>query len=1247
MKRQVEDPALELVGRSAAERRLDRFYNHQRSTIRKTGPDNASSIEKKVRESKNLPFNQGDTASPSSAQSRSDAPGSRKSFKDILVDLSQRHLPHRNRFAKSLKLLTKLTTGYLDEGGNAEYAGVSMKDFLRSFSHLNRIYIVEFGGEVPKDANDIKEAVLEFVASVVDRLLADDGTTSHEQRFFELLQLSMGHATSLWYENDPFRFHAVMSQLDSHLKRFEAIASQPDFPSNYNSEQEYAPSEAVTGQSVNPVAASPATSPSKDRPHVPPESSTKKTIAASDSETDTPTPAEKGDTLKNNTTTEDDRQSSEDEEAEFALPDDEELLALQKQAFVRTLAVVFSFLSFEWARVSIETLFQRTYFRRDMFDATDQRRIAEWQQRIKASKGKSFQGNPPTYTPQPSAGGLTALGIGESGFQVQDAREEKIVTVHGSQHVLGERAQQLPANVQRLRYAAALVLTLPKELLLELVSELKVQQILRRHGLLADDSLHRPRVLANGVVGVELVGDRRVVLPGEPLADARLHETRQGRQHVDGRVNAAVVQRPVDEYLALSDVTGEIGNRVRDVVVGHGQDGELGDAPVAALDPASALIETRQVSVHVPGVPTPAGHLLPGRRHLTQGVGIGRHVGQNDKDVHLPVESQVLGRGVGEPRRHDALNGRVVGKVQEQRDARHGAVLLEVVLEEGRSFQVHTHGRKHHREVVRVPVDDVLVVNQRGLPADLRTDLVVRQAGGREERNLLPQDHRVHDVDGGNARFEHLPRVQPAHRVDGLPVDVNVLVGEDPRPPVDRLPAPVEDAPQHVLAHAHLEHVTRHVHAAAPVVDPRGALEDLHDGDVPPDLQHLAAACGAVPEVDVDDLRVLGAPHVFEDDQRPLHSSDGTVPQVRHVVLRGGLGHHPVALGLADDFRVLVRHFRGCVSVHGRIVCALRTFQSTSVLPCPADAKMAQRSPSVLFALFCYLLAISLHGRPFVVAEDDDASESDSCPANVDIFTKTTFITRVMGFACDTYLTSPLQRRGQGEEAADDADAPAASTDDADDKASTRSASSDSGEDRIDVKNIFGKYRRKPYTREEFAEKLREILKTPDPLYGTNYNREWGRACLTPDYEIPNTEYLIHFDVFDPFMPPGLLFEDLRCLHLYNVKEGYNLYKLRMGDMILTLRPDLEDASVHLFEDSWGLMVVRVLFTADGIINRHEYTETTRGSKTFHKTMGPAVHYAAPKIDTTDMNAWLEEKYRLLSLRRPPIIEEVMHRPES
>mmetsp|Transcript_49833 Transcript_49833/g.112073 ORF Transcript_49833/g.112073 Transcript_49833/m.112073 type:complete len:211 (-) Transcript_49833:874-1506(-) len=178
------------------------------------------------------------------------------------------------------------------------------------------------------------------------------------------------------------------------------------------------------------------------------------------------------------------------------------------------------------------------------------------------------------------------------------------------EHVLREGAQQPPGDLERVEDGSVLVRPLVDEFTLELLKKLEVQVVLGRERLLADDGLHRLDILANGVVGVQLIGDVAVVAARHALTDGGLHQTRERWQHVDWRVHLPVVQLPVDVNLTLSDVAGQIRNRVGDIVVGHSEDGKLGDRSRAALHPASALIDASQVGVHVAGVATTTGHLL-------------------------------------------------------------------------------------------------------------------------------------------------------------------------------------------------------------------------------------------------------------------------------------------------------------------------------------------------------------------------------------------------------------------------------------------------------------------------------------------------------------------------------------------------------------------------------------------------------------------------------------------------------------
>ena len=89
--------------------------------------------------------------------------------------------------------------------------------------------------------------------------------------------------------------------------------------------------------------------------------------------------------------------------------------------------------------------------------------------------------------------------------------------------------------------------------------------ILLCQGLFTDDCLHSCCVLGGCVVGVELVGDWRMIL--SIFFDGLLHQSGKRREHVDWGVNLLVVKLPVDKDLSFGDITSQVGNRMSDVIV--------------------------------------------------------------------------------------------------------------------------------------------------------------------------------------------------------------------------------------------------------------------------------------------------------------------------------------------------------------------------------------------------------------------------------------------------------------------------------------------------------------------------------------------------------------------------------------------------------------------------------------------------------------------------------------------------------
>ena len=131
------------------------------------------------------------------------------------------------------------------------------------------------------------------------------------------------------------------------------------------------------------------------------------------------------------------------------------------------------------------------------------------------------------------------------------------------------------------------------ELSLELFQKLQIQKIILRKRFFSYDSFHGSGVFADGIIGIKLVADLGVVFTGHAFSDCGLHESGKRGEDVDGRVDLFIVHLAVDENLAFRDVAGQVGDRVRDVVVGHRQNGQLGDGTVFALHSACSFVNCR------------------------------------------------------------------------------------------------------------------------------------------------------------------------------------------------------------------------------------------------------------------------------------------------------------------------------------------------------------------------------------------------------------------------------------------------------------------------------------------------------------------------------------------------------------------------------------------------------------------------------------------------------------------------------
>ena len=238
--------------------------------------------------------------------------------------------------------------------------------------------------------------------------------------------------------------------------------------------------------------------------------------------------------------------------------------------------------------------------------------------------------------------------------------------------------------------------------------------------------------------------------------------------------------------------------------------------------------------------------------------------------MHALLKGQVLGGGQGHAGGGNTLDGRVVGQVGKQHGAVDGAGAAEVLDEEVGLLEGDADGGKDHGKVGRA-------VQHLGLAGDLGGQGGVGQAGAGEDGQLLAADQGIQSVDGGDARLDELVGVVPGGGVHGQAVDVPVLLGQDVRAAVDGLAHAVEDPAQHVAGHGQLQGVAQEADLGVLQIDAGRGLEELDHGVVAVDLQHLAAAQGAVGELDLAQLIVGDALDLLDHHQRAVDLLYGAV----------------------------------------------------------------------------------------------------------------------------------------------------------------------------------------------------------------------------------------------------------------------------------------------------------------------------------------------------------------------------------
>ena len=314
--------------------------------------------------------------------------------------------------------------------------------------------------------------------------------------------------------------------------------------------------------------------------------------------------------------------------------------------------------------------------------------------------------------------------------------------------------------------------------------------------------------------------------------------------------------------LALGDVPGQVRHRVGDVPARHRQHGHDRDRAGHPADAAAALVQGCEVAVQVSGVGAPPGDLATRRGHLANGLAVAGHVGHDHEHVAAADEGEVLGDGESDARGEDALDHRVVGGVDEQDELVAGGPLLQRVAHGVRIRM----GQPHPRE------DDAERLAAGGcLGRGLRRQLQVGQPGHGEHRELLPPHEGGERVDRGDAREDGVGRRFAPHGVEGLARDRRLLHAQDGRAAVDGLAASVAGAAEPRLAHRDPQRSAVEGHSDVPRPQPLGALQHLHDGQVPVDREDQAMPVRPGVGTDACELVPAHARDAADDQQRPAH----------------------------------------------------------------------------------------------------------------------------------------------------------------------------------------------------------------------------------------------------------------------------------------------------------------------------------------------------------------------------------------
>ena len=158
------------------------------------------------------------------------------------------------------------------------------------------------------------------------------------------------------------------------------------------------------------------------------------------------------------------------------------------------------------------------------------------------------------------------------------------------------------------------------------------------------------------------------------------------------------------------------------IIIGHGQNRNLGHGTGPSCHDSRSLIERGQVAVQVAGEALTGRDLSLGGRHLPERLRVGSHIRQDYQNVHPLLKRQILRQRQGDFRSDQTLHYRVICQVDKHGHMLRYTALFKRPAEEISHIVLHAHSSEHNGELL------IGIVPQGCLLDNLGGQLVVGKA---------------------------------------------------------------------------------------------------------------------------------------------------------------------------------------------------------------------------------------------------------------------------------------------------------------------------------------------------------------------------------------------------------------------------------------------------------------------------------------------------------------------------------------